>query len=211
MTNDARRFSPSTARNRDVIRDAFLALMPDKGRALEVAAGSGEHGVHIGAALPDLKWWTGDPDQSVHGSIAAWIAHEGLTNVMGPHEIDVTSDDWGLDTFAPIDALIAINMVHISPIEATRGLLAGAARYLSPEGRVFLYGPYRRNGQHTAPSNASFDEDLKRRNPLWGIRDLEHEIAPLCADFGLAIMEIITMPANNFSIILGHQRQSLEK
>ena len=196
-----RLFSPSVARNRDPIRDVFLKHMPQRGKALEIGGGTGEHAAHLAAALPDLHWTTGDPDPAARRSIAAWIADAGLPNLSGPHAIDVTAAVWGVEETAPFDAVISINMIHIAPFAAAQGLFAGAGRLLARGGKLFLYGPFSRKGVHTAPSNEAFDASLKMRNPDWGVRDLEHDIAPLAQKHALSLETIVEMPANNISVI----------
>lgn len=196
---ERRLFSPSAARNRDPIRDAFLKMMPRAGVILEVGSGTGEHAVHIAASAPGLIWRPGDPDAASRDSIAAWAEHLGLNNIAAPHAIDVTAANWdeGLD---PVDGVVSINMIHIAPFIAAEGLIDGAGRLLRRGGRLFLYGPFARNGAHTAPSNAAFDASLKARDPRWGVRDLDCEIVPRAAAAGLTLEEIIEMPANNFSV-----------
>ncbi|WP_375205108.1 DUF938 domain-containing protein [Hyphococcus sp.] len=198
----AKLYSPSTARNRDVIRDVLLKTMPQEGRILEIGAGTGEHAVHIAGALPEAIWFTGDPDETARASIAAWITGAGLDNLQGPHAIDVTAQDWeaALDD-APYDGIVSINMIHIAPFEAATGLFAGAGRLLRPGGKLFLYGPFARNGAHTAPSNEAFNESLKARDPRWGVRDFEGDILPLAQKNSLSLEEIVEMPANNLSVI----------
>lgn len=196
---ERRLFSPSAARNRDAIRDAFLQSMPRAGRILEVGSGTGEHAVHLAAAAPDLRWLPGDPDAASRASIAAWTEHLGLTNVAPPHAIDVTAAGWDRD-LGPFDGVVSINMIHIAPFDAARGLIAGSARMLNPGGKLFLYGPFARNGAHTAPSNEAFDGSLKARDPRWGVRDLDLEIAPLAAAAGFILETAAEMPANNLSV-----------
>lgn len=198
----AKLYSPSTARNRDVIRDVFLKTMPQEGRILEIGAGTGEHAVHIAGALPEAIWHTGDPDETARASIAAWVAGAGLDNLQGPHAIDVTAQGWeaALDD-APYDGIVSINMIHIAPFEAATGLFAGAGRLLGPGGKLFLYGPFARNGAHTAPSNEAFNASLKARDSRWGVRDLEGDILPLAQKNSLSLEEIVEMPANNLSVI----------
>jgi len=197
---DGRLFSPSAARNRDPIRDVFLKAMPRTGVILEIGAGTGEHAVHIAAALPSLRWRPGDPDAASRASIAAWTAHLGLANVAPPHAIDVTAPDWDAH-FEPVDGVVSINMIHIAPFAAAEGLIAGAGRLIKPGGKLFLYGPFARNGAHTAPSNAEFDRALKARDAAWGVRDLDREIVPLAAAAGLTLAEAVAMPANNLSVV----------
>lgn len=199
--NGAKLCSPSAARNREPIRDAFLATMPKTGTILEVGAGSGEHAVTLATALPGVAWLTGDPDKAARASIAAWIADAGLDNLSGPHAIDVRAELWGIEQAAPFDALVSINMIHIAPFEAAQGLFAGAGRLLRGGGQMFLYGPFSRHGVHTVPSNAAFDESLKARDPRWGVRDIDRDLGPLAEKAGLALQQIVEMPANNLSLI----------
>lgn len=197
---ERRLFSPSAARNRDAIRDTFLRTMPRTGVILEIGSGTGEHAVHIAAAAPDLRWLPGDPDEASRASIAAWTEHLGLKNIAPPHALDVTLEGWET-TLGPIDGAVSINMIHIAPFAAAEGLLAGASRLLKPGGKLFFYGPFSRDGAHTAPSNAAFDAALKARNPSWGVRDLEREIAPHAAKEGLSLESVSEMPANNLSVV----------
>lgn len=200
-TAGERLFSPSAARNREPIRDVFLAHMPNTGRILEVGGGTGEHAVCLAEALPDVEWLAGDPDPASRGSIAAWIAETRLGNLKGPHAIDVTADPWGVEDAAPFAGVVSINMIHIAPFEAVIGLFAGAGRLLAPGGKLFLYGPFSREGAHTAPSNEAFDASLKTRNPRWGVRDIEHDLAPLAQKNALKLNAVVEMPANNLSLI----------
>lgn len=196
-----RQLSPSSARNRDAILGVFLAQMPHEGRVLEIGSGTGEHAVHIAARLPQLSWFPGDPDAAARRSIAAWIAHTGLANIRPPHALDVALADWTRDAPRPVEAIVSINMIHIAPLAAAAGLIAGAGEILAHGGKLFLYGPFSRSGAHTAPSNAAFDASLKARDPSWGVRDLERDIVPLAEKAGLALDAAIAMPANNFSVI----------
>lgn len=195
---DPRRFSPSTARNREPILAVLRAHLPARARVLEIASGAGEHAVYFARALPGLTWQPSDPDEASRESIAAWIAHERLHNVLPPLAIDVRQSAWGVD--GPFDAIVAINMIHIAPWDATQGLMAGAARRLTPGGQLFLYGPYKRDGAHTAPSNEAFDASLRERNPLWGVRDLA-AVEAEARRHGLAMHTVMEMPANNLTVI----------
>ncbi len=197
----ARLYSPSAARNRDPIRDAFLKTMPRAGKILEIGGGTGEHAVYLAAALPDARWFTGDPDPASRASIAAWIAETNLRNLSGPHAIDVTMARWGVEDQAPFDGIVSTNMIHIAPFSAAEGLFAGAGRLLAPGGKLFLYGPFSRGGAHSAPSNEAFDASLKARDARWGVRDLELDIAPLAQKNAMHIEAIVEMPANNLSVI----------
>lgn len=195
---DQRQRSPSVARNREPILAVLQRVLPPEARVLELASGTGEHAVFFAGAMPGVSWQTSDPDLGARASIAAWIEAEGVANVLAPHAIDVSAADWGVD--GPFDALVAINMIHISPWEATLGLMAGAGRLLRPGGVLFTYGAYKRGGAYTAPSNEAFDQWLKQRDPRFGVRDLEAVEAAAQAQ-GLALREIIEMPANNLMLV----------
>lgn len=195
---DARAFSPSAARNREPILAVLRRVLPRRGKVLEIASGTGEHAVFIAGAMPGLSWQTSDPDAAAHGSIEAWIAHERLANVLPPLAVDVRARDWGVA--APFDAVVAINMIHIAPWPAARALFEGAARLAA--GLVYLYGPFKRGGAHTAPSNEAFDRWLKDRDPASGVRDLD-DAAREAAACGFGLSEIVEMPANNLSLVFG--------
>jgi len=197
----ARLFSPSVARNWRPIRDVFLKHMPASGAILELGGGTGEHAVRLAEALPGAQWRTGDPDDKARASIAAWIETAQLPNLSGPHAIATTDADWGVDDLAPLAGMVSVNMIHIAPFDAARGLFAGAGRLLGDGGKLFLYGPFSRRGAHTAPSNEAFDRSLKARNPAWGVRDLEQDIAPLAQEAALRLETIVEMPANNLAVI----------
>jgi cyclopropane fatty-acyl-phospholipid synthase-like methyltransferase len=197
---DARRFAPAASRNREPILEVLRARVSPNARVLEIGSGSGEHAVHVCAALPVIDWQPSDPDPANRASIAAWIAHSGLANVRPPLDIDVHSASWGVEERAPFDAIVSINMIHIAPWSATLALLDGAARLLGAGGSLFLYGPFMRIGRHTAPSNAAFDERLRSENPAWGVRDLD-EIALTAEPRGLRFVEAVAMPANNISVL----------
>lgn len=200
-TEDGRRFSPSIGRNKDVVRDAFLSIMPSQGAILEIASGTGEHGAHITASAADLSWTYSDIDAASQASQAAWRAHEAHHRLIGPLTVDTTTENWGeAEKRAPWDGLFCANMIHIAPFEAAIGLFAGAGRLLRVGGRLLIYGPFARNGE-IAPSNARFSDDLKRRDPSWGVRDLDLDILPLAKRAGLELINVIDMPANNLSVV----------
>lgn len=201
----AKLFSPSAARNRDAIRDVFLRYLPERGAVLEIGSGTGEHAVYIAAALPGLRWIAGDPDAAARASIAAHIADVGLANLDGPHAVDVSEKNWDKALSGPFDAVISINMIHIAPFAAARGLFAGAGRLLQPRGKLLLYGPFAKGGVHTAPSNEAFDASLKARDPRWGVRDLEHDLAPLAQEHAFMRETVVEMPANNFTVVFVKQ------
>ncbi len=194
---DERRVAPHVARNADAIIDVLRGILPDEGLVLEVASGSGEHALRFARAFPHLSWQPSDPDPIAVRSIEAWRSSERLPNLLPPIEIDATEEDWPVSR---ADAMLCINMVHISPWTATEGLLQGAARLLPAGAPLYLYGPYRQQGVPTAPSNEAFDTSLKSRNPEWGLRNLE-DVVDEAERNGLALQAIIPMPANNLSII----------
>jgi SAM-dependent methyltransferase len=192
-----KRHAPATARNRGPILDVLRPRLPADGLVLEVASGSGEHAVHFAAALPRLVFQPSDPDEDALASIDAWAATSALANIRPAMALDATQPSWPVEEAA---AVLCCNMIHIAPWSAAVGLVAGAARVLPDHGLLYLYGPYRRDGGHTAPSNEAFDRDLRRRNPAWGIRDLE-AVSELAEAHGFAPPEVIDMPANNLSVI----------
>ena len=191
----AGRHAPATLRNRDPILAALRPVLPPTGLVLEVASGSGEHCAFLAQALPALRFQPSDPDAEARASIAAWCA--GLANVAPALALDC------LAPWPPLraDAVLCINMVHISPWEATLGLLAGAATALPPGAPLCLYGPYRQHGIPFAESNAAFDASLRARNPAWGIRSLE-AMAEAAAAAGFAPPQVTPMPANNLTLVL---------
>lgn len=200
LAGDGRRHSPSVARNRDVIRDTFLARVTTAGHVLEIASGTGEHGAHITAAAPGLVWTCSDPDPASRDSQAAWAAAAGHDRLLGPLDLDTRSADWPVPAGETFDAVFSANMVHIAPFAAVRGLFAGAGRHLLPGGALALYGPFARNGA-IAPSNAAFSESLRSRDPDWGVRDLDRDLAPLAEAAGLALDTVTDMPANNLFVV----------
>ncbi|WP_022683099.1 DUF938 domain-containing protein [Sphingobium bisphenolivorans] len=195
-----KRYAPATERNRDAILAILREELPPSGLVLEVASGSGEHVVHFAAGLPELEWQPSDPDPAALASISAWSAEAGLANIRPPIRLDAAAD-WPI-THA--DAVLCINMVHISPWAATVGLMKGAGALLASGGLLYLYGPYLRDGRETAPSNAAFDASLKARDPRWGLRKVEEVIAAAEAE-GLRFQRLIEMPANNLSLIFRRQ------
>lgn len=192
-----KREAPAAARNRQPILDVLRTRLPASGLVLEVASGSGEHALFFAEALPGLVFQPTDPDPEARASIDAWVADSGLANLRPALALDAAAPAWPVPA---AEAVLCCNMIHISPWASAVGLLSGAARILPPGGLLYLYGPYRRNGRHTAPSNAAFDEDLRRRNPAWGVRDLE-AVAALAADSGFGTPEVVEMPANNLSVL----------
>jgi hypothetical protein len=197
---DERLSSPSTARNRAPITAVLRRCLPATGAVLEIASGTGEHVAWFAAEFPDLVFQPSDPSPASRASIAAWTA--GMANVRAPLALDVAAAEWEAHAGIPrpLAAILCINMVHISPWGATLGLMRGAGRLLGDGGLVYLYGAYKRDGRHTAPSNAAFDASLRAQNPEWGVRDLE-TVAAEAAAKGFALADVVEMPANNLSAI----------
>jgi len=196
-TEDLRSSAPAALRNREAILDVLRKLLPASGRVLEVASGTGEHIVHFARHLTDLEWQPSDPSLQARHSIVAWTQAERLKNILAPLDLDADDSPWPVDHAA---AIICINMIHISPWDATVGLMRGAASVLPAGGPLYLYGPFRRADRPLAPSNEAFDRDLRARNARWGLRDLDAVIA--CgADYGLVFEQCIAMPANNLSVV----------
>jgi hypothetical protein len=194
---DPRRHAPATLRNRDAILAVLAAELPSSGLVLEVASGSGEHIVHFAAALPDLSWQASDPDPAGLASITAHIAAAALPNLRPPLALDAAVSDWPI---AAADAILCINMIHISPRAATQGLFAGGALMLAPGAPLIAYGPYLEADLPTAESNLAFDESLRGRNPDWGLRDLA-DVDATAARCGFARTRRIVMPANNLALV----------
>jgi SAM-dependent methyltransferase len=190
--------APAAERNKGPIFDVLRRVLPERGIVLEIASGTGQHVVHFAKALPLLHWQPTDLDQQMHPSIARWIEHDGLTNVRQPIALDVGVEPWPIDH---ADAVLCINMIHVTPWQAAVDLMAGAARVLGGNGVLFLYGPYRRFGGHTADSNATFDAQLRATNSEWGVRDLE-AVVEVAKQYGFDTDEVVPMPANNYSVVL---------
>ena len=194
--DSARRVAPSAERNKGPILEVLARVLPPRGLVLEIASGTGQHVVHFARALPALEWQPSDADPGGRLSIERWIREEALGNVRAPIALDVLQHPWPIDR---ADAVACINMIHIAPWAATpalfRGIHAVAARI------AVLYGPYRRGGAHTAPSNEAFDADLRQRNVAWGVRNLE-DVQSQAEEHGLKLNDVIAMPANNLSLVL---------
>jgi hypothetical protein len=197
MSQDRRLHFPAAARNRQPILDALRPHLPTDGLVLEVASGSGEHIVHFAQSCPGLTFQPSDPDAAHRASIDAWTAALRLANVRPAIHLDVTADRWPI---AAAGAVVCSNMIHIAPWAAAMGLMRGAGRILPAGGLLYLYGPYKRGGRHTAPSNAAFDASLRAQDPAWGVRDLE-AVADLAAAQGFAAPAVVEMPANNLSLV----------
>jgi hypothetical protein len=190
-----RRHAPATLRNREAIADVLATVLPPSGTVLEVASGSGEHCAYFAQRFCGLTWQPSDPEPAARASIAAWC--NSLSNTRPALDLDAALPEWPITQAV---AVLCINMVHISPWEATLGLLSGSGRLLKPGALLFLYGPYHRTGHPTAPSNEAFDASLKMRDPRWGLRSLDEVVE--AAD-GFFVPDRVTgMPANNLSIVL---------
>jgi SAM-dependent methyltransferase len=191
-----KRYAPATARNREPIAEVLAEELPERGLVLEIASGSGEHAVHFARLFPGLAWQPSDPDADARASIEAWGEEAGLANVRPAIELDAAGQ-WPIDR---ADAILCVNMTHISPPEATRGLFAGAGRVLAPGAPLIVYGPFIEREVGTAPSNLAFDADLKRRNPAWGLRDARW-LDELAEATGLERTRRVAMPANNLTLV----------
>ncbi|MBD7939875.1 DUF938 domain-containing protein [Brevundimonas guildfordensis] len=191
--------SPAAERNSAAILQVLRAHLPADGRVLEIAAGSGQHAAAFAAALPGLDWTPSDPSPEARASIDAWRLKSGAANLRSAERVDMLDEATWPDE--PVNAIVCINMIHISPWTATEGLMRLARRSLTrPGGLLYLYGPYREVEVPLAPSNAAFDESLKARDPAWGLRD-RGEVETLARSHGLALTLRRAMPANNLSLI----------
>ena len=193
-----RRHAPATARNREPIADVLRHELPAQGRVLEVASGTGEHVAFFATLFPHLVWQPTDADATALPSIASWC--DGLDNVLPPVWLDAASPNAAAGAFDAVDAVLCINMAHISPWSATLGLVALARRLLPAEGPLILYGPWRRDGVATAPSNEAFDASLKARDERWGLRRVE-DLDAAAAACGLSRTRLVEMPANNLVLV----------
>jgi SAM-dependent methyltransferase len=201
---DGRLDAPAFHRNQAAIWSVLGPLLAGRnGHVLEVGSGTGQHAAAFAQLTPDITWWPSDTNDKHLASIAAWRAHAKLANLREPERVDLIGRDWASERrglHGPFVAILCINVLHISPWQASINLLAGAARCLTADGRLFIYGPFMQNGEHTAPSNAAFDAGLRKDNPDWGVRD----IADMCVSAevaGLRLAEAAAMPSNNFTLV----------
>jgi hypothetical protein len=197
IPEDKRRFAPATERNRQPILEVLQRTLPDAGTVLEIASGTGEHAIFFAPCFPHLTWQPSDLDAAARASIVAWTEGAGAANIRPPLTLDASADAWPIDQ---ADAMVSINMIHIAPWAAALGLFKGAARLLPAGAPLFLYGPFKEGGAHTAPSNESFDANLRRQNAAWGVRDLE-TVIEAAGSAGLDFAERVAMPANNLSLV----------
>jgi hypothetical protein len=207
-SHDARRYAPSTQRNREPIANVLKKLLRPGACVLEVASGTGEHAAVLSETLQVDRWWPSDLEAHALTSINAWREHAAPNRVNPPLLLDVTReiteithtlDAHGLSP-GTVDAIVCINMIHISPWTACEGLLRCAEAVLAPDGMLYLYGPFKRDGDHTAPSNRDFDLQLRSRDARWGVRDLE-AVSEQARLHGLQLTTVVAMPANNFSVV----------
>lgn len=192
-----KRSAPATERNREPIAAVLREVLPKRGTLLEIASGTGEHAVYFAQLFPQLRWQPTDPDPEAVASIRAWRDDCGSDNLFEPLRLDAAAETWPVDS---ADAILCVNMVHISPWAATEGLMRGAGRILADGAPLVLYGPYRRAGVPTAASNEAFDESLRARNAQWGLRDLE-AVEAEAARHGIRLERVVEMPANNLTIV----------
>jgi Protein of unknown function (DUF938) len=197
-----RRSAPAALRNREPIAEVLAEWLPDRGLVLEVASGTGEHAAFFAGRFPKLEWQPSDLHPDALASISAWRTGSGLINLRAPVVIDAASADWPIER---ADALLNINMVHISPWSAAVGLVAGAASVLPDGGPLILYGPWLKDDIPTAPSNIEFDADLKARDPAWGLRRVE-DFEEAAAEHGLGLEASCAMPANNLMLLFRSNR-----
>ena len=194
---------PAAERNREPILAVLRRVLPEHGCVLEIASGTGQHAAYFSRALSGLQWQPTEHNAELLPSIAAWAKEEG-GQVLPPIALDVLVDEWPLPQ-PSYDAIYNANMIHIAPIEVCHGLLRGVATHLKPSGPFVLYGPFRLGGQHTAQSNADFDQRLREQDARWGVRDADEVIA-LAASHGLSFVERVAMPANNQMLIFRRDR-----
>ena len=203
---DGRLDAPAFHRNHEPIWAVLAKFLAGKsGDVLEAGSGTGQHVVHFARLTPEITWWPSDFTEAHLKSIGAWLKHAGLPNIRPPLRIDLSDPAWHdamHDGSGPKDllAVFCANVIHIAPWRVAEGLFAGSARYLRADGRLFLYGPFKSAGKHTALSNAVFDTSLRERDPEWGVRDIG-DVEGLAAGVGLVLIETVQMPANNLILV----------
>jgi len=201
MTHDKRMYAPAAERNKDAIYACLKERLPKSGSLLEIASGTGEHAAHLCPLFPNIDWQATNFDEEHLTSAISWQEHCQLENFLPVLSLDACSDIWPVEkneyTHAPFDALFNANMIHISPWAVCEGLFAGANRVLKTGGKLYLYGPFKLNGEHTSESNVKFEQWLKDKDPSFGVRDLADVIKVASAN-SLSHEESCGMPANNF-------------
>jgi len=205
--NEGRLDAPAFHRNCEPMWQAVSPLLPDEGAVLEIGSGTGQHVTTYAARTPRLTWYPSDILDSHLASIEAWRRHTGLMNVQPPQRVDLLDAAWTWHPGGALAAMMCVNVLHISPWDVSQNLIGGAARFLQPNGRLFVYGPFMRDGVHTSDSNASFDASLRAQNPAWGVRDTR-DLAALASAQKLALAEIVTMPANNFVLVFARANRT---
>lgn len=214
QSEDLRCFAPATERNREPIYQVLKTVLPPTGTVLEIASGTGQHAVFLAPRLTARHWLPSDPNPTARASIQSWRTKMPVSTLHEPLDLDVGKAGWEqlviawqrdrAATVPPIHAIVNINMIHISPWSACEGLFAGAETLLSSGHVLYLYGPFKRDGQHTAPSNEAFDQSLRSQNSAWGVRDLSAVIA-LAEQHRFHLTDLVPMPANNFSVVFTQQ------
>jgi hypothetical protein len=204
---DGRLDAPAFHRNHQAIRAVLQRYLAGRsGDVVEAGSGTGQHVVDFARHFPDIVWWPSDLNEAHLKSIAAWRAYAGLPNIRPPLRIDLSDPAWCAEvhdgSVPPLLAVFCANVIHIAPWRVAEGLFAGAARYLDTDGRLFLYGPFKRDGKHTALSNAVFDTSLRHSDAEWGVREIE-DLEKLAASVGLVLVEVAEMPANNLVLVFG--------
>jgi len=190
-----RQHAAATERNREPILSVLRSIVPEGALVLEIASGTGQHAAFFASSLPGVVWQPSDPDPTARASIASWC--DGIPNVRAPLDLDVTRQPWPIDR---ADAIVVINMIHIAPWSACEALMQGAGEALASGDVLYMYGPYKRDGRHTAPSNDAFDRRLRESDAAWGVRDLD-EVVELASSNGLELERVVEMPANNLSVV----------
>jgi hypothetical protein len=208
---DGRLDAPAFHRNHQAIRAVLQQFLTGQsGDVIEAGSGTGQHVVDFARHMPEITWWPSDLNENHLRSINAWRAHASLSNIRPPLRIDLADQAWCPELHdgrgpAELLAVFCANVIHIAPWRVAEGLFAGAGRTLRADGRLFLYGPFKRGGKHTAVSNAVFDSSLRANNPEWGVRDIE-ALQELAANAGLVLIEIAEMPANNLTLVFGRPK-----
>ena len=211
---DFRQYAPATQRNRQVILEVLRQVLPATGTILEVSSGTGEHSIFFTPQLAPHYWLPSDLNPDARASILAWQDSTPCDRLCPPIDLDAASPHWLVesdkyDLKEPITAIVNINMIHIAPISACMGLLAGAGRILPIGGILYLYGPFKQSGVHTSRSNAAFDESLRSQNSAWGVRDLE-KVIDIAGSHHLKLKQIFVMPANNLSVVFEKQPDGMK-
>jgi len=202
----SKRFAPATERNRTPLLAVLESLLPESGTMLEVAAGTGQHAAFFAPRLAPRWWLPTDLDEANIASIAAWREEVDASNLLPPQPLDVLAPRWSVEASVlpePISAIVNINMVHISPWSCCEALFDGAARILKPQAPILMYGPFKRGDEHTAPSNAAFDKQLRAQDPHWGVRNLE-DVIDAAEARGFSLSVVVEMPANNLMVSFIH-------